>query len=80
MSLNDKWITWNLENVVWLPSKYQPSYSAIVFSRVGRTVGIGVESRKVWMCTLNVTVLDIGRNVSIKYFYFNIIFYYISIS
>ncbi|XTI83927.1 hypothetical protein V2W45_1207031, partial [Cenococcum geophilum] len=51
LSSNDEWITWNSESVVWLPSEYRPSCSAVS----GRTVGIGVGSGKVWMCTLNVT-------------------------
>ncbi|OCL01172.1 uncharacterized protein K441DRAFT_650787 [Cenococcum geophilum 1.58] len=76
LSSNDEWITWNSESVVWLPSEYRPSCSAVS----GRTVGIGVGSGKVWMCTLNVTALDIGRNVSMKCFHFDIIFYHISIS
>jgi hypothetical protein len=48
LSPNGDWITYNSENVIWLPSEYRPSCSAVS----GRTIGIGVESEKVWMCTL----------------------------
>jgi len=51
LSANSEWITWNSENLVWLPSEYR-SWCSVVS---GRTIGIGAGSGKVWMCTLNVT-------------------------
>ena len=51
LSAYREWITWNSENLVWLPSEYRPWCSVVS----GRTIGIGVGSGKVWMCTLNVT-------------------------
>ncbi|KAF2193662.1 WD40 repeat-like protein [Zopfia rhizophila CBS 207.26] len=39
------WITYNSENIVWLPSEYRPSCSAVS----GNTIGIGVGSGKVWI-------------------------------
>jgi WD40 repeat protein len=46
LSPDGAWITYNSENVVWLPSEYRPSCSAV--SR--KTIGIGVGSGKVWIC------------------------------
>lgn len=56
LSANGEWITWNSENLVWLPSEYRPSCSAVS----GGTIGIGVGSGKVWIFTLNVT--DFGHS------------------
>ena len=50
LSSDKEWITYNSENVVWLPSEYRPSCSAVS----ANTVGIGVGSGKVWMCSFNV--------------------------
>jgi WD40 repeat protein len=44
------WIKYNSEKVLWLPSEYRPSCSAVA----AETLGIGVGSGKVWMCSLNV--------------------------
>ena len=46
-SLNGAWITYNSKNVVWLPSEYRPSCSAVS----AKTVGIGVGSGKIWLCS-----------------------------
>ena len=43
LSADDIWITYDSENLVWLPSKYRPSCSAVS----GKTIGIGVESGRV---------------------------------
>ena len=51
LSPDGAWIICNSENLMWLPSEYRPSCSAVS----GNTIGIGVGSGKVWMCTLNVT-------------------------
>lgn len=45
----DEWITYNSENILWLPSEYRPGCSATS----GNTIGIGVGSGKVWMCRLS---------------------------
>src|SRR2546421_398906 len=50
LSSDGVWITYNSENLVWLPSEYRPSCSAVSAKRVG----IGVGSGKVWMCSFNV--------------------------
>jgi hypothetical protein len=62
LSLDGAWITYNSENLVWLPSEYRPPYSAVL----GRTIGIGVGSGKVWIrkvelntCSLTVCVVII---------------------
>jgi WD40 repeat protein len=46
VSADGIWITYNSENVLWLPSEYRPSCSAVS----QRTIGIGTGSGKVWMC------------------------------
>jgi WD40 repeat protein len=50
LSSDGAWITCNSENVVWLPSEYRPSCSAVS----GKTIGIGVGSGKVWICNFKV--------------------------
>jgi WD40 repeat protein len=50
LSSDRAWITYNSENVVWLPSEYRPSCSAVS----GKTIGIGVGSGKVWICNFKV--------------------------
>ncbi|KAF1814205.1 HET-domain-containing protein [Eremomyces bilateralis CBS 781.70] len=47
LSSDGAWITYNSENLVWLPSEYRPSCSAVSV----KTVGIGVGSGRVWMCS-----------------------------
>jgi WD40 repeat protein len=49
LSSNGEWITYNSKNMVWLPSEYRPSCSAVL----GKTIGIGVGSGKVWICNFN---------------------------
>ena len=49
LSSDGAWITYNSENVVWLPSEYRPSCSAVS----AETVGMGVGSGKVWTCSFN---------------------------
>ncbi|OCL04248.1 beta transducin-like protein HET-E2C*40 [Glonium stellatum] len=51
LSSDGAWITYNSKNLVWVPSEYRPSCSAV--SR--DTIGIGVRSGKVWICHLNLT-------------------------
>ncbi|KAF2195100.1 hypothetical protein K469DRAFT_615361 [Zopfia rhizophila CBS 207.26] len=51
LSLDGAWISFNSENLVWLPSEYRPSCSAV--SR--NTIGIGVGSGKVWICHMSST-------------------------
>ena len=48
LSSDGAWIIYNSENLVWLPSEYRPSCSAVS----GKTIGVGVGSGKVWMCNL----------------------------
>ena len=51
LSSDGTWITFNSENLLWLPSEYRPSCLAVS----GNTIGIGVGSGKVWMCYLDST-------------------------
>jgi len=46
---DDRWITYDSKRVLWLPSEYRPSSSAVS----GRIIGIGVGSGKVWICSVN---------------------------
>ena len=50
LSSEGAWITYNSENVLWLPSEYRPSRSSVS----GKNIGIGVGSGKVWMCSFNI--------------------------
>jgi WD40 repeat protein len=46
LSSDNTWITHNSENVVWLPSEYRPSCSAVS----GNIIGIGLGTGGVWIC------------------------------
>ena len=50
LSSDGAWIRYNSKNVVWLPSEYRPSCSAVS----GKTIGVGVGSGKVWICNFKV--------------------------
>jgi len=50
LSSDGVWIIYGSEKLVWLPSEYRPSCSAVSAS----TVGIGSGSGKVWMCSFHV--------------------------
>ena len=50
LSSDGEWITYNSENWVWLPSEYRPSCSAVL----GKTIGIGVGTGKIWICNFKV--------------------------
>jgi WD40 repeat protein len=43
---DDIWISNNSQNLLWLPTEYRPACSAAL----GRCVGIGTGSGKVWFC------------------------------
>ncbi|KAF2011814.1 hypothetical protein BU24DRAFT_465413 [Aaosphaeria arxii CBS 175.79] len=49
LSSDNIWITFNSKNLLWLPQEYRPSSSAVL----GNTLGIGVGSGKVWLCTVD---------------------------
>jgi WD40 repeat protein len=49
VSSDDTWITCNTQNTLWLPSEYRPRSFAVS----GRTVGIGVGSGRVWICSFS---------------------------
>ena len=46
LSSDGIWITYNSENLLWLPSEHRPSCSAVL----GKTIGIGVGAGRVWIC------------------------------
>ncbi|KAF2676051.1 hypothetical protein K458DRAFT_425005 [Lentithecium fluviatile CBS 122367] len=46
LSADGVWITYNSEHLVWLPSEYRPSCSAVL----GNTISIGVGTGRVWIC------------------------------
>ncbi|KAI9777861.1 MAG: hypothetical protein M1839_008538 [Geoglossum umbratile] len=49
LSSGGAWITYNSENLVWLPSEYRPSNLAMS----GNRIGIGVGSGRVWICNFS---------------------------
>lgn len=54
LSPNGEWIKLNSENIVWLPSEYRPSCSAVS----GRMIGIGTGNGRVWICNLERTAFE----------------------
>jgi WD40 repeat protein len=54
VSLDNKWITCNGKNVLWIPSEYRPLYSSVCRDRIG----IGVRSGRVWICSVNIQMLS----------------------
>jgi WD40 repeat protein len=49
LSLNSRWIKYAGQNMLWVPSEYQPSCSSVS----GTTVGLGVGSGRVWFCSID---------------------------
>ena len=49
LSSDGIWITYDSENLVWLPSEYRPSCSAVS----EKTIGIGVGTGRVWICKVH---------------------------
>jgi WD40 repeat protein len=58
LSSNGAWITYDSENLIWLPPEYRPSCSAVS----GKMIGIGGESGKVWMCNHQITGFEGSRS------------------
>ena len=48
LSANGVWITYDSENLLWLPLEYRPLCSAIL----EKMIGIGVGTGRVWICKL----------------------------
>jgi WD40 repeat protein len=48
LSSDGAWITYHSKKLLWLPSEYRPSCSVIW----GQTIGIGVGTGKVWICSV----------------------------
>lgn len=46
LSADGVWITYNSEHLLWLPSEYRPSCSAVITN----TICIGVGTGRVWIC------------------------------
>jgi WD40 repeat protein len=49
LSSDSIWIKYDGRNVLWIPSEYRPSCSAVC----GSTVGMGVGSGRVWSCSID---------------------------
>ncbi|KAH6625330.1 HET-R [Boeremia exigua] len=49
LSSDNIWITYDGRNVLWIPSDYRPSCSAVCGNRVGMGVGTG----RVWACSVD---------------------------
>ncbi|KAF7504607.1 hypothetical protein GJ744_002034 [Endocarpon pusillum] len=54
LSSDGTWITYNSEKLIWLPSEYRPSCSAIS----GKMIGIGTASGKVWIYHLSEPIIS----------------------
>jgi WD40 repeat protein len=50
LSTDNTWIQHGGKNTLWIPSEYRPSHSAVC----GTTVGIGVGTGRVWLCSISV--------------------------
>ncbi|KAH7395241.1 vegetative incompatibility protein HET-E-1 [Phaeosphaeria sp. MPI-PUGE-AT-0046c] len=50
LSLDSIWIKHNSENMLWIPSEYRPSRSAISET----VIGVGNGSGRVWLCRINI--------------------------
>ncbi|KAF2802631.1 uncharacterized protein BDZ99DRAFT_401349, partial [Mytilinidion resinicola] len=51
LSADRVWIIYNSENLMWLPSEYRPSCSAMS----GNIVSIGVGTGRVWICKVELS-------------------------
>jgi hypothetical protein len=59
LSEDGVWITHNSKNLVYLPWDYRPSCSAVS----GKTIGVGVGSGKVWICSIQLDQSQKGRDI-----------------
>jgi WD40 repeat protein len=50
LSTDNTWIQHDGRNMLWIPSEYRPSHSAVC----GTTVGMGVGTGRVWLCSISV--------------------------
>jgi WD40 repeat protein len=50
LSTDKTWVQHDGKNMLWIPSEYRPSHSAVC----GTTVGIGVGTGRVWLCSISV--------------------------
>jgi WD40 repeat protein len=50
LSLDNAWITYNSENLVWLPFEYRPSCTAVSRKRIV----LGCISGEVWICSVDI--------------------------
>jgi WD40 repeat protein len=48
LSADGIWITYDSHHLVWLPSEYRPSCSAVS----GMTIGVGVGTGRIWSCNV----------------------------
>ena len=50
LSFDRTWIKYDDRNVLWIPSEYRPFCSAVC----GSTIGMGVRSGRVWICSVDI--------------------------
>ncbi|KAH8783639.1 hypothetical protein BGZ57DRAFT_884992 [Hyaloscypha finlandica] len=55
LGINGSWITWNAQNLLWLPPDYRAFSSAISLS--GSVVAIGCQSGKVFIIGFSLAIL-----------------------
>src|SRR3954467_8493710 len=49
MNSDRMWITYNSENILWLPSEYRPSHFIVSKNMIGIATSHG---RRVWICSV----------------------------
>ena len=54
LSADGVWITYNSENLIWLPLDYRPSCSVVS----EKMIGTGVRTGRVWICKVELNVLN----------------------
>ena len=54
LSADGVWITYNSENLIWLPSEYRPPCSVVS----EKMIGIGVGTGRVWICKVELNELN----------------------
>ncbi|KAF5844173.1 hypothetical protein GGP41_002253 [Bipolaris sorokiniana] len=54
LSADGVWITYNSENLLWLPSEYRPACSAVS----GETIVVGVGTGRVWICNVQLNIFS----------------------
>ncbi|KAF2686545.1 hypothetical protein K458DRAFT_415891 [Lentithecium fluviatile CBS 122367] len=60
MSSDGNWISYDAENILWLPSEYRPSCVAVS----NNMIGIGTSHGRVWICNIKRNKLNASEGIS----------------